>query len=85
MCTIDPSGAARHVGHKDGRLDSWRRAAAAAVVGGRRRRPALVGNISQKDVPHMAVRVGRAVATGAIRLEDVILHGHSVGREVINE
>lgn len=37
-----------------------------------------MGNISQEDVPHMAVRVGGAVVMGAVRPEDVILHGDSV-------
>lgn len=34
----------------------------------------------------MAVRVGGAMATGAVRLEDIVLHGDSVeGEKVMNE
>lgn len=44
-----------------------------------------MGNISQEDVPHMAVRMGGAVAKGTVGLEDVVLHGDSVWREEMNE
>lgn len=44
-----------------------------------------MGNISQKDGPHMAVRVGGAMVMGAVRLENVVLHGDTVGRKEMNE